>query len=57
MGSTANTWMVPVYGSGSTTVSLLARRVNATTGNPSATFVGSITAQFVPFNATGTFAG
>jgi hypothetical protein len=57
VGSTANTWLLPVHGEGSTTVTLLARRANATTGNPSATFTGTLTAQYVPFDATGHFNG
>jgi hypothetical protein len=57
VGSTANTWMLAVHGSGSTTFTLLARRVNATTGNPSTTFEGSLTAQFVPFDGAGRFGG
>jgi hypothetical protein len=57
IGSTSNTWVASVQGSGSTSFSLLARRVNATTGNPTATFDGSLTAHFVPFDGTGVFSG
>jgi hypothetical protein len=57
VGSTANTWLVPVHGEGIATFTLLARRVNATTGNPVATFQGALTAQYVPFDGTGDFSG
>jgi hypothetical protein len=57
MGATSNTWVASVHGKGSTTFSLLARRVNAVTGNPTTTFEGSLTAQFVPFDGTGVFSG
>ena len=57
VGSTANTWLVPVHGEGVATFSLLARRVNATTGDPTATFQGALTALYVPFDGTGTFSG
>jgi hypothetical protein len=57
VGSTANTWVVPVFGSGSSTVTLVARRVNAATGNPTTLFEGSVTAHYVPFDAAGGFAG
>jgi hypothetical protein len=57
VGSTANTWVVPVFGAGSSSVSLVARRANAATGNPTTLFEGSLTAHYVPFDATGTFAG
>lgn len=57
VGSTANTWLVPVHGEGVATFSLLARRVNATTGDPTATFQGALTALYVPFDGTGVFSG
>jgi S-layer homology domain len=57
VGSTANTWLVPVHGEGIATFTLLARRVNATTGDPVATFQGALTAQYVPFDGTGDFSG
>ncbi len=57
VASTSNTWVVPVRGQGETTVSLMARRANATTGSPSTTLEGSLTVQFVPFDATGRFSG
>jgi hypothetical protein len=57
VGSTANAWVVPVFGAGSTSVRLVARRVNAATGNPTTQFEGSMTAHYVPFDATGSFSG
>jgi hypothetical protein len=57
VAATANTWVVPVHGAGTSTFSLLGRRVNATSGSPVTTFDGSLTAQFVPFDGGGTFSG